>query len=77
VSDFLLGLEHKTCGFGDTFYVDEVFVKINGKQHYLWSAVDQDGVVVDACPQTKRDGAVTKCFFKRINVVMVENQEKS
>jgi transposase-like protein len=21
---------------GDTFYIDEVFVKINGKQHYLW-----------------------------------------
>lgn len=26
-----------------TFYIDEVFVKINGKQHYLWRAVDQDG----------------------------------
>ena len=23
-------------GFGDTFYLDEVFVRIGGKQHYLW-----------------------------------------
>ncbi|MEZ5503633.1 MAG: DDE-type integrase/transposase/recombinase [Halioglobus sp.] len=23
--------------------MDEVFVKINGKQNYLWRAVDQDG----------------------------------
>ena len=22
-------------GYGDTFFIDEVFVKINGKQHYL------------------------------------------
>jgi putative transposase len=34
-------------GYGDTFYIDEVFVRINGKQHYLWRAVDQDGEVVD------------------------------
>jgi hypothetical protein len=34
-------------GFGGTFFLDEVFVKINGKQHYLWRAVDQDGEVVN------------------------------
>ena len=34
-------------GYGDTLYIDEVFVKIGGKQHYLWRAVDQDGEVVD------------------------------
>jgi putative transposase len=36
-------LKRKRRGYGDTFYIDEVFVKINGKQHYLWRAVDQDG----------------------------------
>jgi len=40
-------LKRKHRGFGDTFFIDEVFVKINGKQHYLWRAVDQDGEVVD------------------------------
>jgi len=40
-------------GYGDTCYPDEVFVKINGKQHYLWRAVDQDGEVVDVYLQSK------------------------
>ena len=31
-------LKRKHGGYGDTFYIDEVFVKINGKQHYLWQA---------------------------------------
>jgi len=30
----LLKLRHK--GLGDTFFLDEVFVKIQGKQQYLW-----------------------------------------
>ncbi len=59
-------LKRKHRGFGDTFYIDEVFVKINGKQHYLWRAVDQDGDVVDVFLQTKRDGATAKRFFKRL-----------
>jgi len=27
-------------GYGDTFFIEEVFVKISGKQHYLCWAVD-------------------------------------
>ena len=49
-----------------TFYIDEVFVKINGKQHYLWRAVDQDGEVVDVYLQAKRDGAAAERFFRRL-----------
>ena len=41
-------------------------MKINGKQHYLWRAVDQDGEVVDVYLQAKRDGATAKRFFKRL-----------
>jgi putative transposase len=44
-------LKRKHRGYGDTFFIDEVFVKINGKQHYLWRAVDQDGEVVDVYAQ--------------------------
>lgn len=33
-------LKRKHQGYGDTFYCDEVFVKIQSKQHYLWRAVD-------------------------------------
>jgi putative transposase len=59
-------LKQKHRGYGDTFFIDEVFVKINGKQHYLWRAVDQDGEVVDVFLQAKRDGAAAKRFFKRL-----------
>jgi putative transposase len=60
------GLKRKHRGYGDTFFIDEVFVKINGKQHYLWRAVDQDGEVVDVYLQAKRDGATAKRFFRRL-----------
>jgi putative transposase len=59
-------LKPRHRGFGDTFYIDEVFVKINGKQHYLWRAVDQDGEVVDVFLQAKRDGTAAKRFFRRL-----------
>ena len=41
-------------------------MKINGKQHYLWRAVDQDGEVVDVYLQAKRDGAAARRFFRRL-----------
>ena len=59
-------LKRRHQGFGDTFYVDEVFVKIHGEQQYLWRAVDQDGEVVDVFLQARRDGAAAKRFFKRL-----------
>ena len=49
---FTRRLKRKHRGYGDTFYIDEVFVKINGKQHYLWRAVDQE----------YRDGQITKLW---------------
>ena len=59
-------LKRKHQGYGDTFYIDEVFVKIGGEQHYLWRAVDQDGEVVDVFLQARRDGAAAKRFFIRL-----------
>jgi len=59
-------LKRKHQGYGDTFFIDEVFVKIDGKQHYLWRAVDQDGEIVDVFLQKRRDGAAAKRFFKRL-----------
>ena len=41
-------------------------IQINGKQHYLWRAVDQDGEVVDVYLQARRDGAAAKRFFRRL-----------
>ena len=59
-------LKRRHQGFGDTFFIDEVFVKIGGIQHYLWRAVDQDGEVVDVLLQSRRDGEAAKRFFRRL-----------
>ena len=62
----MIRLKRNHLGYGDTFFIDEVFVKIGGKQHYLWRAVDQDGEVIDVFLQKRRDGAAAKRFFKRL-----------
>ena len=41
-------------------------MNIQGKQHYLWRAVDQDGEVVDVFLQKRRDGKAAKRFFRRL-----------
>jgi putative transposase len=51
---------------GDKWHVDEVFIRIQGVQHYLWRAVDQDGVTLDILVQERRNGNAAKRFFKRL-----------
>jgi putative transposase len=36
---------------GDTWRLDEVFLRLRGVLHYLWRAVDQQGVVLDILVQ--------------------------
>ena len=64
--EFSKRLRRNHQGYGDTLYIDEVFVKIQGKQYYLWRAVDQDGEVVDVFLQSRRDGNAAKRFFKHL-----------
>ena len=52
---FAKTLRKKQGALGDQWYLDEVFVKINGRQHYLWRAVDQDGCELDILLTKKRD----------------------
>jgi putative transposase len=51
---------------GDSWHLDEVFVRINGRQHYLWRAVDQDGDVIDILVQPRRDQRAAERFFRRL-----------
>jgi transposase-like protein len=51
---------------GDKWHLDEVFIRVQGIQRYLWRAVDQDGVVPDILVQERRDGSAAKRFFKRL-----------
>ena len=43
---------------GDTWYLDELFVNIQGRRQYLWRAVDQDGDVIDVLVQSRRGRAL-------------------
>ncbi len=48
------------------WHLDEVFLKINGRLHYLWRAVDQDGDVLDILVQSRRDKRAAKRFFRKL-----------
>ena len=43
-----------------------MFLKINGRLHYLWRAVDQDDDVLDILVQSKRDKGAAKKFFREL-----------
>ncbi len=51
---------------GDTWHLDEVFLRTDGEQHYLWQAVDQNGVVLDILVQAGRNATAAERFFKRL-----------
>src|SRR5882724_3909233 len=51
---------------GDKWHLHEAFIRIRGVQHYLWRAVDQEGVVLDILVQTRRDAEAAKRFFQRL-----------
>ena len=46
-------------------HLDEVFVKINGVQHYLWRAVDHEGEVLESFVTKKRDKAAALKFLRK------------
>ena len=60
------GLRRRSPRPGDQWHLDEVFLKINGRLHYLWRAVDQDGDVLDILVQTSRDKKAAKKFFRKL-----------
>ena len=65
-SDFAAKLRRRRPKPGDTWHLDEVFLRINGVLHYLWRAVDQHGVVLDILVQDRRNGSAAKRFFRRL-----------
>jgi len=62
------GLRRRHGRLGDTWYLDEVSVTIQGLQQYLWRAVDQDDDLIDILVQPRRNcRAATRCFGKLLN----------
>ena len=60
------GLRRRSPRPGDQWHLDEVFLKINGRLHYLWRAVDQDGELLDILVQSRRDKKAAKKFFRKL-----------
>src|SRR5215470_5934937 len=64
--DYARRLKKRQGRLGDSWYLDELFVRINGQQQYLWRAVDQDGDVIDILVQSRRDQRAAERFLRRL-----------
>jgi putative transposase len=64
--DFANKIRRRTPQFGDKWYLDEVVITINGKKHWLWRAVDQDGFVLDALVQSRRDKHAAERLLRKL-----------
>jgi putative transposase len=51
---------------GDKWHLDEVVITIAGKKHWLWRAVDQDGLVLDVLVQSRRDKRAAKRLLRKL-----------
>jgi putative transposase len=51
---------------GDKWHLNEVVIKIAGKTHYLWRAVDQHGTVLDILVTSRRDTKAAARFFRKL-----------
>src|SRR5215207_9197593 len=59
-------ISRRLPGAGDKWHLDEVEVKIAGQKHWLWRAVDQDGVVLDVLVQSRRDKRAAKRQLRKL-----------
>jgi putative transposase len=64
--DFARRLRRRRPRPGDTWHMDEAYIRIRGELHYLWRAVDQHGVVLDILVQERRNATAAKRFFRRL-----------
>jgi putative transposase len=63
---FASGPRRRRARPGDKWHLDEVLLKICGKRHWLWRAVDQHGVVLDILVQSRRDQQAAECFLRQV-----------
>ena len=63
---FANGLRRRRARPGDKWHLDEVFIKIAGKTHYLWRAVDQHGNVLDMLVTSRRDAKAATRFLRKL-----------
>src|ERR1700734_3378367 len=54
---------------GRSWYVDETYVKVQGRWRYLYRAIDRSGALVDVMFSEHRDMAAAKAFFQSAKLV--------
>ncbi|MFT7672746.1 MAG: putative transposase, partial [Gammaproteobacteria bacterium] len=76
--DYSKKIRAKQRQAGDTWYLDEVFIKIKGKLHYLWRIVDQEslprersecfgyGDTLDILVQSRKNKKAAERFFRKL-----------
>ena len=64
--DYARRLRRRRGRLGDTWYLDELFVTMQGRRHYLWRAVDQDGDMIDILVQSRRNRRAATRFFRKL-----------
>ena len=64
--DYARTLRQRRGRQGDTWHLDELFVTLNGRQQYLWRAVDEDGDVLDILVQSRRNRRAAVRFFRKL-----------
>ena len=64
--DYARQLTRRQGRLGETWFLDEVFVTINGECQSLWRAVDQDGDLIDILVHPRRDARAARRFFRRL-----------
>ena len=64
--DFANQIRRRLPCAGDKWHLDEVAIKIAGKKHWLWRAVDQDGIVLDILVQSRRDKRAAKRLLRKL-----------
>ncbi len=63
---FAKKLRHRQGRPGDSWHLDELFIRIRGERYYLWRAVDQDGQTLDILVQKRRNIRAAKRFFRKL-----------
>jgi putative transposase len=63
---FAAGWRRRRARAQDRWHLDEVQLKIKGKQHWLWRAVDRDGLVLDILVQERRNQEAAERFLRRV-----------
>ena len=51
---------------GDKWHLDEVVIAIGRKRHWLWRAVDQNGVVLNVLVQSRRDARAAARLMRKL-----------